>query len=227
MANPGKFISVVKEIFSYGDGIYRVIFELKNGMAKFKPGQFLHLTLDEYDPSNGYWPESRVFSIASLPNSKEIEIVYSIKGKYTKRMSEELKEGKEVWLKFPYGDFIIDKYVDSAKKIFLVAGGTGVSPFIPFLKKYINGFNVPIVIYYGIRNDNFYLYKELMETIKDKVEVNVISGIMDINKISKEIVSSRDSKCFISGPPLMIKLFKESLLLNGMGKENIIIDEWE
>ena len=36
----------------------------------FKPGQFLHLAIDPYDGA-GFWPESRVFSIASSPRDRD------------------------------------------------------------------------------------------------------------------------------------------------------------
>lgn len=70
MPNPVKLEAEVSEIVDYGDGIYSVKFQLLSGLARFKPGQFLHLALDPYDPSEGYWPESRVFSIASMPGGE-------------------------------------------------------------------------------------------------------------------------------------------------------------
>ena len=77
-------------------------------MPPFRPGQFLHLTVDDYDPA-GFWPESRVFSIASSPRERErIRICYSVKGRYTTKMEQALKVGGEVWIKLPYGDFVID-----------------------------------------------------------------------------------------------------------------------
>ncbi len=228
MANPSKFRAIVSKIISHGEGVYTVDFSLKNGIARFKPGQFLHLTLDEFDPSTGFWPESRVFSIASVPGEGQVQIVYSVKGVYTKRMSMELAEGKYVWLKFPYGDFIIEKYLQNARKIFMIAGGTGISPFVPFLRTYSKDkYNVPLILYYGIRNENFYLYKEVIESIANKIEVNIVKGPMDINSISLNIVSNPNTKSFISGPPLMIKSFKDTLISKGFDSGNIIIDEWE
>lgn len=228
MANPSKFKAVVNKIISYGDGVYSVDFSLEKGIAKFKPGQFLHLTLDEFDPSSGFWPESRVFSIASVPGVSHVQIIYSVKGAYTKKMSHELSEGKEVWLKLPYGDFIIEKHIQNAEKIFMIAGGTGVSPFIPFLKNYSSEkYSVPIALYYGIRNESFYLYREVIEALKERIDVRVISGMMDIKTISGEIVSSKGARCFISGPPVMINSFKQTLLSMAFKPENIVIDEWE
>jgi len=49
-------------------------------------------------------------------------------------MEKELEIGREVWIKFPYGDFIIDTFVNPGDNLVLIAGGTGISPFIPFLK---------------------------------------------------------------------------------------------
>jgi NAD(P)H-flavin reductase len=103
-----------------------------------KPGQFLHLTVDVYDPTGGFWPESRVFSIASAPGASEISIVYSVKGQYTKRMERVLAPGYEVWLKLPYGDFIVESAIEKDQDIVLIAGGTGLSPFLHICKICIN-----------------------------------------------------------------------------------------
>jgi len=228
MSIPVKFKAEVKKITNYGDGIYHILFELKNGIARFKPGQFLHLTLDEYDPTNGFWPEPRVFSIVSLPNRNKVEIIYSVKGKYTKRMSEELFEGREIWLKLPYGDFIIEKYINTGNKIYLMAGGTGISPFIPFLLNYSKGkYNNFVALYYGIRSEKYYIYRELIESLQNKIQVNIISGMMDIDKICSEISKDKSGKFFISGPPQMIKSFKENLISKNVDSGNIILDEWE
>ncbi|MGC8728545.1 MAG: hypothetical protein ACP5SD_04675, partial [Elusimicrobiales bacterium] len=121
MLNPKKYQSIVEKIKNYGEGVYSVLFKMPC-KVKFKPGQFLHLALDEYDQTTGYWPESRVFSISSAPNTDMVEIVYSVKGFYTKRMSDELSEGKKVWIKMPYGDFIIENHINYGEKVFLIAG---------------------------------------------------------------------------------------------------------
>jgi len=225
MSNPIRLKGIVSKIVSYGEGIYQVFFQVDR-IIKFKPGQFLHLTLDEYDPASGYWPESRVFSIASLPGSREIEIVYSVKGVYTKRMSAELKEGREVWIKLPYGDFIIENYVKEDEDVFLIAGGTGISPFISFLRKNVNNLKFKIHLYYGIRGEKFYLYKEFLESIRNEIELKIVVGMMDIDKIVEEIKSCNRGKYFISGPPLMIEKYKNKLIDKGIVSERIIIDEW-
>ena len=51
-----------------------------NGRApRFRPGQFLHLALDAYDPS-GFWPDSRVFSIASRASADATALRIYLRG---------------------------------------------------------------------------------------------------------------------------------------------------
>lgn len=40
----------------------------------------------------------------SNPNAGLLKIIFTLNGKYTKRIASELKVGKEVWLKLPYND---------------------------------------------------------------------------------------------------------------------------
>jgi len=101
MANPIKLQAQVTGIQSFGTGIYEVHLKPLGRVPRFKACQFLHLSVDEYDPAGGFWPESRVFSIASSFSDSEINIVYSIKGQYTKKMEAILCEGKTIWLKLP------------------------------------------------------------------------------------------------------------------------------
>ena len=158
MANPVKLKATVTHLQQFGKDTYQVRFKPQSTIPKFKAGQFLHLAIDDYDPMGGFWPESRVFSIASAPGSLEIGIVYSVKGHYTARMERELFVGREVWLKLPYGSFIIDNIVHENQDVVLVAGGTGISPFLSYLEMRSNSdtlftssnFN-KIILYYGVR----------------------------------------------------------------------------
>lgn len=70
MPTPQKIRCRVDRLTDYGDHVYTVDLVPERRVPVFKAGQFLHLTLDEYDPA-GFWPESRVFSIASPPADRE------------------------------------------------------------------------------------------------------------------------------------------------------------
>lgn len=248
MPNPVKCKAVVTEVVPYGPGVYWVRFKPYGRIPLAKPGQFLHLSIDNYDPAGGFWPESRVFSIASAPGSTEISIVYSVKGRYTKRMEEVLGAGYEVWLKLPYGEFVIDSSLKETQDAVLVAGGTGVSPFLPYLEKILaSGERERTVrIYYGARENSMVLARELLgrcvsaglaetrlfienEQLDGSIPSNLKPepGRLSIDRIRKESEDLSSPMFFLSGPPVMIRLFKEKLGESGVDAERIKTDDWE
>ena len=125
-----KLACTVERITAHGDRVYTVALRPERQVPRFRAGQFLHLALDGYDPS-GFWPESRVFSIASASTEREsLRITYAVHGRYTARMERDLSEGRSVWIKMPYGDFVIENDRD----VVLFAGGTGITGFTAFLE---------------------------------------------------------------------------------------------
>lgn len=227
MSNPIKVSALIESINQLGD-VFFVRLKVPRRATRFKAGQFLHLTLAEFDPAEGYWPESRVFSIASKPNEEYLEIVFSVKGSYTQRMSEELQVGKSVWIKLPYGDFIVEKHIAAGQHTVFIAGGTGISPFVPFFHQVQeSGSANPISIYYGIRDREHYLYQDLLGKINPIADVHITEGMFDIPAICTEILNLQGAVCFISGPPVMIQTFKNELENQGFPSESIVIDAWE
>jgi NAD(P)H-flavin reductase len=162
MANPSKIQAEIVSVRPYGKDVFEVRMKPQGRVPRFKAGQFLHLTIDNYDPSGGFWPESRVFSIASRYGADEIVIVYSVKGVYTKRMKEFLAPGKSIWLKLPYGDFVLSPETIQ-NDVVLVAGGSGVSPFVPFLENLADGAEFPqkVQLFYGVREPEMSMFTSL------------------------------------------------------------------
>jgi len=241
MANPSRVLSAVRSVSSFGEGVYEVVFGVPARYTRFLPGQFLHLTLDEFDPTTGYWPESRVFSIASEPRLDHVTVVYSVKGAYTQRMEKELAVGRPVWLKFPYGDFIIGEDLLDSGPLALIAGGTGVSPYWPFLKNERVRYG-DVHLFYGIRRPEHLLFRPALEQLKTadwfhlhlSVEEGAIpdlgsrTGRLSIENIAQELGDGfAKTNFFLSGPPVMINRFKTDLGTRGIAPEQIHVDEWE
>ena len=104
-----KLACVVEQVVAHGERVYTLALRPERLVPRFRAGQFLHLALDPYDPS-GFWPESRVFSIASPPAQRDtVRITYAVHGRFTARMESDLVEGRQVWIKMPYGDFVVDR----------------------------------------------------------------------------------------------------------------------
>lgn len=222
---PSEVVSVENKI----DNIYTVTFKSLAGNYKYSPGQFLHLALDEVDPSAG-WPESRCFSMQSAPCGETIAITYAAKGSFTQRMASELKPGKTVTLKLPYGELFTDDF--NREKVVFIAGGTGITPYLSLFchssfADYINP-----ILYLGVRNQTLNIYKaeiEQAKSINPSLSVNIVcedtDGRLSIEHIAKE--NGDQSVYFISGPPVMIKSFKTYLAESGINETNIKTDDWE
>ena len=225
MAMVKKYLSKVIAIHNYSDGVYTLELESLDKPYKYQPGQFLHLAMDEYDPS-GQWPESRCFSMQSSPDEKLIKITYAVKGKYTCRMQQELKPGKRVTLKLPYGDLFTQAH-NKTNTVF-IAGGTGITPYLSlFTHESFNEYINPR-IYLGFRSKEYNIYEKELSRVRPfdlKIFYEDVDGIIDIDKIFIENGISSDY--FISGPPLMIKAFKQALVEKGVPLKQLLTDEWE
>lgn len=250
MANPIKLRATVSRIQDFGEGVYRVVLDPERRPPSFKAGQFLHLSIDDYDPAGGFWPESRVFSIASQSGAEELEIVYSVKGRYTGLMRDALRPGRQVWLKLPYGDFVIASSLKAGGDAVLIAGGTGISPFVPYVRARgtasspVGG--IAVRMYYGIRLNRHLLYPELWDECAQNGSVDVrlyvecevpvarpgsnvriSAGRLEAGKIIEESEDLRNPVFFISGPPAMISAFSDRLIGSGVDGARIVSDKWE
>jgi predicted ferric reductase len=228
MAVVKKYKARLTSIQSTIEGVYTLEFESMGSPFQYAPGQFLHLAIDtEYDGS-GQWPESRCFSMQSNPSEKIIRITYAVKGAFTKAMEENLKIGSEVWLKLPYGDLFQQPH-NKVNTVF-IAGGTGITPFLSLFThesfaEYINP-----KIYLGFRSEEFNIYQnELNRSTNATNILDVVyesnDGILDIHRIADK--NSTLSSYFISGPPSMIKAFKQTLITRGVPVKNVLTDDWE
>ena len=243
MATPQKIRCTVKKIENHGDHVYTVDLTPERPLPRFKPGQFLHLTLDDYDAS-GFWPESRVFSIASSPAQRNhLKISYSVKGKYTTRMENELHEGMSVWVKLPYGDFVIQ----DTNNVVLLAGGTGITAFIAYIDGLSNELNGNVFLGYGARKIELLLYRNLIDAKAkanehfrflyfledDDGDSNYLNpnefliGCLSLEAIWNQLQEPQYATYYIAGPPTMIQSFTTKLLSKNIKQEQTKVDAWE
>jgi ferredoxin-NADP reductase len=228
----------VKRITAHGGGTYTLVLIPERPLPRFLPGQFLHLALDAYDPS-GFWPESRVFSIASSPqNRQSLEITYSVKGRFSARMEADLHPGSEVWIKMPYGEFIIDANHPAA----LFAGGTGITAFTAFLEGLSPPLKHPVAVFYGARQRQLLIYRPLVDHCIDtlpgfralffleqtgELAENERKGWLSLETSWPYIANPAQTRFYLSGPPAMWKTLSDQLLKAGIGQEQVCVDAWE
>jgi ferredoxin-NADP reductase len=255
MATAQKIACAVERVVSHGDRVYTVWLRPDRPAPMFRPGQFLHLALDPYDPTR-FWPESRAFSIASSPLGRAVlRVSYSVRGRFTARMETELLEGRRVWIKMPYGHFVIDDQRD----VVLVAGGTGITAFTAFLEALAGDRATPsrpadggersIVVAYGARTRGLLIYRDLVERCvreqgfvtasyfveKDTTDEAVSWGtgmVPQTGRVSAaamwpSVRRPAGTDYYISGPPGMLQTVSGDLRAAGISPEAIHIDAWE
>ncbi|MDD2495925.1 MAG: FAD-dependent oxidoreductase [Tissierellia bacterium] len=225
-----KYKATIEKIECVIEGVYTVTFSSDGRRFRYSPGQFLHIAIDtEYD-GIGQWPESRCFSMQTSPEEEFIKITYAVKGEFTKQMEDYLKVGGEVWLKMPYGE-LFELGHDKSNTVF-ISGGTGITPYLSLFtdSSFVN-YKSP-VLYAGYKNKDFNIYTQELNkasSINSEFKINNVYenevGILNIEKIYKE--NGNSPSYFISGPPVMIKLFKQKLLSFGVKEINVYTDEWE
>lgn len=247
MAIARKIRCKVERLLGLGDGVYTIDLRLETPTPAFKTGQFLHLTLDDYSPSR-HWPESRVFSIASPPDQRDlIQICYSVKGRYTARMERELAVGVFVWIKLPFGDF----FVSDTQDVVLLAGGTGISAFSAFIGNLRPGHDQNVFLAYGVRKPSHWLFQDLImrqlgsvprfqaalfcehpdtslpSTPSDLTpRLNYLPGRIAISSIWPRLINQVAQCFYLSGPPEMLTSLSDSLRAQTVAPDMIRIDAW-
>jgi ferredoxin-NADP reductase len=225
----------VERVTAHGDHVYTVELVPGSAVPRFRAGQFLHLALDEYDPGS-FWPDSRVFSIASAPAEKDrLRICYSVRGRFTQRMEAELAEGRGVWVKLPYGDFL----VDGARPAVLYAGGTGITAFINFVASLEPAHAAPVVLAYGARRTGLLVFRDIFERqaaavprfrlclFSEQPAPGVEIGCVSVARAWSESNGAAGALHYLSGPPAMIKVLSAELARRGVPASGVRVDAWE
>lgn len=234
---PQKFRCRVTEVLDHGERVYSIFLKPENLAPRFLPGQFLHLALDDYSPGD-FWPDSRSFSIASASADRNLlRITYAVKGQFTGRMEAELKLGREVWVKMPYGEFIVDTKHD----VCLLAGGTGVTAFTAFLAGLSPAYARRVYLFYGARCPDLLIYRSVVISARDccpnlkvwflaEQDVNgtdCILGRIDAELVLNFIQNPRILTYYLAGPPPMIAFLQSGLKQCGVTSDHLIADAWE
>ncbi|MDD5367641.1 MAG: FAD-dependent oxidoreductase [Anaerolineaceae bacterium] len=237
MALSRKIRCEIRKVIDHGSHVYTLELIPEKNLPAFRPGQFLHLALDEYDPA-GFWPDSRAFSIASSPSSRDtLQITYSVQGQFTRHMELELFEGRRVWVKLPYGEFIIEETQD----VVLFAGGTGITAFTAFLLNLFPTFPHSVTLAYGARTSNLLIYRELVDrcamtvpqmkvlyfTEQGLTAPGEICSRLSVPVVLQHLKNPLRATYYISGPPPMLRTISQDLCQQGITTDAIRIDAWE
>jgi ferredoxin-NADP reductase len=240
MPMPVKFMAEVSRVLRHGDDVATYEFRCLKRRPRWKPGQFLHLALDPYDPS-GHWPESRAFTMASGSEEKEhIRLTIAAKGRFTHRLLAELQPGRTVWMKAPYGDFIVRTSPDH--DVVLIAGGTGITPFVAFMEDaLVKGMQGNVWLHYGARHQDLLVFRDFAARCAERfpsfrllcyaeagANGATVAGRIDLARAVACAANGHVAVYYLCGPQEMICAFRDRLgREHGVPEANVKIDAWE
>ncbi len=178
------------------------------------------------------------FYMLSVPGTGEAPIsVASGKGRnlsFTIRkigsVTAKIPMVSEIGVRGPYGKGWPWEDYD---KILAIAGGIGIPPIKSLIEEmYDAGRKEDISLIYGARTPADLVYKEMLEKIKNEIDVTITVDKGDISwkgnvgfvtEFIKKNKISRKAAVFIIGPPLMMKNSVNEAMNAGFMEENIFL----
>ena len=171
--------------------------------------------------TKGFRWEAHPFSMSFRPDGKRIRLSIKALGDFTKRISE-LKPGTPVFIDGAHG--IFTSLHSRSSKILLIAGGIGITP-IRALAEEMSATGHDIVLIYANRTRSAIVFEKELDELVGKSEgrlkvVHVLSedaewtgekGKLDKEKISRLVPDLPDREVFLCGPPVMMKIVRDSL----------------
>ncbi len=215
-----RFVRKVKE----AEGIYSYIFE-KPANFKFKAGQYMEWTLARNKTdSRG---NRRYLTISSAPS--ESELMFTIKrpnpASAFKTRLDELKAGEPILASHLAGNFILPK--DPSKKIALLAGGVGITPFRSMLHQEMKDRQQrDVALIYSVNSNGEIAFSDLFKQgAEAEIKASYIVGErLSEAKLKSLLPDFKQRTFYISGPYSFVNSAKESLLRLGVGGSHIVTD---
>lgn len=240
--NVRQFEANIESLLDLTSVIKQVRIKIPEGEeVNFKAGQYIQFKAPLYEGNDE--EVYRAYSIASSPIDKnhiELIIGYVPDGVATTYVHKHLKDGDEVTINGPYGDFY---YQDNDREMVLVAAGTGVAPILSILK-YMKSNNIKrkARFYFGAKTeeDLFFLdyFKELEESLYDFKFIPCLSRVKEgdgwtgfigrVNNAIDDLMEDGTNKeAYLCGNAPMISSVTKALTDKGIPEELIYYDKFD
>jgi len=179
MSMPKQFILARKE--QIGEDLLRLELSPKDGNAlQFRPAQFVNLGL----VSKGKVVK-RPYSIASSPDSKNLEFCIKIVGGEFTSLLPPLKIGAEFSVDGPFGL----PFYDEKKDFILIAGGVGIVPMMSILRHRARRKGGQMILFYSARSVSQMPYFDELQAL------STIPGIRAFFSLTREVCEAWPFHC--------------------------------
>lgn len=190
----------------------------------FIPGQWVSVWSDEFLQDGK--PVRRAFSIASNPG-EPLELCVA-RGEFFSRFLHDASVGDEFHVKGPFGVFRLREH----KKVFFIAGGTGIAPFVPMVNQAMREGRY-VALLYSTRSKDEILYRDWLERIRDGIMLTITltrepEKEFEQGRVTKLLKSmmKEDYDYYVCGYNHFIEDVAKELLKQGIKKERMFFDKW-
>lgn len=233
MNKPVKTTATISAIKNLAEDVKHLEL-IPNEQVPFKAGQFINLSFKDQDKNY-----KKSYSISSPPTQKTIELCIKLvpQGNLTPKLWEK-KQGDEVELMGGLGLFNTDKI--TKQNIVLIGTGTGIAPLRAILKEQLQQeIEKEFQLIFGAKDkQNLYYDEEFQLLEKTYPNFKYTPVLSRENPESQTLIRQgyvqqnldniniQDSHVFICGNPKMVDDVKNTLLIKGMGEEDISVEKY-
>ncbi|MCH8907301.1 MAG: hypothetical protein IH840_09450, partial [Candidatus Heimdallarchaeota archaeon] len=206
-----KFEAEILEIRDFSDNV-KVFYLSSNNEFTPKPGQYAWLSL----------PGITAAPMAIASAAKEESIIFAVRkwGELTTALFKK-SPGAKVIVDGPYGSEFPISVIEADKPLYLIAGGTGITPIRSLVKSVVNTANLEL--FYGVKSDEELIFlteigkwpltsQLILEEPSDQWE--------GANGMVTDLLEQSDLKpnglAFICGPPNMMAAVIDLLRVKGL-----------
>jgi ferredoxin-NADP reductase len=212
-----EFEAEVKDIITRATKVKSFRFQ-RPASFDYKPGQFMYIKIKSETKEL-----LKHFTISSSPSEDYLEFTKKLTGSDFSNALDNLKTGEQVGINGPFGFFTFE---GEFKKIGLLTGGIGITPFRSMIKYCTDKkLAVDIVLLYGNHcKEDVVFAKELEEIQKINKNFKVVfslsepgegwtgkKGRINLDMIKAEIPDYMERIFFTAGPPPMVEAMNNLL----------------
>lgn len=209
-----KILSVTPET----ENIYTFIVE-RHKDFKFNPGQYVWMSLDGHLRSP--------MAIASGQNDDHLMFTVRKWGELTTALFN-LSETDKIHIDGPYGTHFPVEVLNNGNDLYLIAGGTGITPIRSLMRSLTNG--TMTHLFYGAQESEQLLYLEEFKETKSKLSYTIDNAeeawnenVGYVTDLLLQVTFTPNAKFFVCGPPPMLKATTQFLKDRQFDTSNVYV----
>lgn len=210
--------TTVRKVERLSDSTFSLVLEGADlsGLA-FLPGQYMNVTVPGHD-------QHRSYSFSSLVTDGAVSfLIRNVPGGLMSNvLANQLKPGDAITLNGPLGSFYLR---DIRRPVLMLAGGTGLAPFLAMLDKIVanGGSPFPIHLIYGVNTDRDVVELARLEAFAERIPnfsyaicvVDAASSYPRKGYVTHHIepahLNNGDVDIYLCGPPPMVEAVAQYL----------------